>query len=259
MTFFPLQWRHNGCDSVSNHQPHECLLNRLFRRRLKKASKLRVTGLCAGNSPVPGQFPAQMASNAENVSIWWRHHVIKLSYVIDWTKIRNKHLLPHWGRVTHICVGNITTIIGSENGLSPRIYLIGPLGRDVSEILIESITFLLKKMHLKVSSAKRRPYCLGLNVSSLASVWCLIHKNATYPNNRTISPSHKAPVSYPTMHNFATKISARAHFCNNDALWDMGLVHFGICATSLLCTLLVNFVFCCEMVLLGLQILRNKK
>ena len=37
-------------------------------------SKLRVTGLCVGNSPGTGEFPAQMASNAENVSIWWRHH-----------------------------------------------------------------------------------------------------------------------------------------------------------------------------------------
>ena len=69
-----LKWRHNGCDSVSNHQPHDCLLNRLFRRRSKKTAKLRVTGLCVGNSPGTGDFPAQMASNAENVSIWWRHH-----------------------------------------------------------------------------------------------------------------------------------------------------------------------------------------
>ena len=69
-----LRWRHNGRDSVSNHQPHDCLLSRLFRRRSKKTSKLRVTGLCAGNSSVTGEFPAQMASNAENVSIWWRHH-----------------------------------------------------------------------------------------------------------------------------------------------------------------------------------------
>ena len=69
-----LQWRHIGRDSVSYHQPHECLLNHSFRRRSKKTSKLRVTGLCAGNSPVTGEFPAQMASNAENVSIWWRHH-----------------------------------------------------------------------------------------------------------------------------------------------------------------------------------------
>ena len=75
---YPLRWRHNGCDSVSNHQPHHCLLNRLFRRRSKKTSKLRVTGLCAGNSPGTGEFPAQMASYAENVSIWWRHHVGKI-------------------------------------------------------------------------------------------------------------------------------------------------------------------------------------
>ena len=69
-----LQWRHNECECVSNHQPHECLLNSLFRRRSKKTSKLRVTGLCEGNSPVTGEFPAQRASEAENVSIWWRHH-----------------------------------------------------------------------------------------------------------------------------------------------------------------------------------------
>ena len=71
-----LRWRHNGHDGVSNHQPHDYLLNRLFRRRSKKTSKLRVTGLCGGNSPGTGEFPAQRASNAENVSIWWRHHVM---------------------------------------------------------------------------------------------------------------------------------------------------------------------------------------
>ena len=70
----PLRWRHNGHDGVSNHQPYDCLFNRLFRRRSKKTSKLCVTGLCVGNSPGTGEFPAQMASNAENVSIWWRHH-----------------------------------------------------------------------------------------------------------------------------------------------------------------------------------------
>ena len=71
-----LQWRHNGHDGVSNHQPHDCLHNRLFRSRSKKTSKIRDTGLCAGNSPGTGEFPAQMASNAEHVSIWWRHHVV---------------------------------------------------------------------------------------------------------------------------------------------------------------------------------------
>ena len=81
-----LQWRHNGHDSVSNHQPHDCLLSRLFRRRSKKTPKLRVTGLCAGNSPGNGEFPAQTTSDAENGSIWWRHHVGSVS---QGTNIRN--------------------------------------------------------------------------------------------------------------------------------------------------------------------------
>ena len=50
-------------------QPHDCWFNRSFRHRSKKTSKLRVTGLCAGNLPETGEFPAQMASNAENISI----------------------------------------------------------------------------------------------------------------------------------------------------------------------------------------------
>ena len=74
-----LEWRHNWCDSVSNHQPHDCLLKCLSRRRSKKISKLRVTGLCAGNSPGSGEFPTQRASNEGNVFIWLRHHV-NISY-----------------------------------------------------------------------------------------------------------------------------------------------------------------------------------
>ena len=62
-----LLWRHNGCGGVSNQQPHDCLLNHFCRRRSNETSKLRVTGLCAGNSPGTGEFPAQMASNVENV------------------------------------------------------------------------------------------------------------------------------------------------------------------------------------------------
>ena len=53
----PLRWRHNDHDSVLNHQPHDCLLNRLFRRRSKKTSRLCVTGHCAGNSPGPVNSP----------------------------------------------------------------------------------------------------------------------------------------------------------------------------------------------------------
>ena len=76
--------------------------------------------------------------------------------------------------MTHICVGNLT-FIGSDNGLSPDrrhaiiwtnavILLIGPLGTKFSEILIEILTYSFKKMRLNVSSAKWRPFCLGLNV-----------------------------------------------------------------------------------------------
>ena len=71
-----LLWRHNGRDGVSNHQPHDCLLNRLFKHRSKKTSKLRVTGLC-----VRGEFtgdrwiPRTKGSNAKKVFIWWLHHV----------------------------------------------------------------------------------------------------------------------------------------------------------------------------------------
>ena len=83
--------------------------------------------------------------------------------------------LTHWGRVTHICVSKLTTIIDSDNGLLPDrrqaiiwtnagLLLIGPLGTNFSEILIGILTFSFKKMRLKVSSAKRRPLCLGLNV-----------------------------------------------------------------------------------------------
>ena len=81
--------------------------------------------------------------------------------------------LTHWGRVTHICFGNLI-IIGSDNGLSPGrrqaiiwtnagILLIGPSGINFSEILIWIQTFSFKKMHLKMSSAKWRPFSLGIN------------------------------------------------------------------------------------------------
>ena len=69
-----LQWRNNDRDGLSNQRRLDCLLKRLFRRRSKKTSKLRVTGLCEGNPPVTCGFLSQRASNVENVSIWLRHH-----------------------------------------------------------------------------------------------------------------------------------------------------------------------------------------
>ena len=70
-----LQWHYDECDGISNHRPHDFLLNRLFWSRSENTPKLCVTGLGAGNSPVIGEFPTQRASNLENVSIWWCHHV----------------------------------------------------------------------------------------------------------------------------------------------------------------------------------------
>ena len=69
-----LRWRHDWRDGVSNHQPRDCSLNCLFRRRWRKTSKLRVTCLFEWNSLVTGEFLAQRASNVENVCIWWHHH-----------------------------------------------------------------------------------------------------------------------------------------------------------------------------------------
>ena len=98
-----------------------------------------------------------------------------------------KFVLTHWGRETHICVGEHANI-GLDNGLSPNrrqaiiwtnagILLIEPLGTNFNEILIEIYTFSFKKMHLKMSSAKWRPCCLGLN--ELNSLWaiCSLHCN----------------------------------------------------------------------------------
>ena len=84
--------------------------------------------------------------------------------------------LTDWGRVTHICIGKLT-VIGSDNGLSPGRrqaiiwtnagILIRPLGTNVSEMLIGIQAFSFKKMYLKMSSAKWRPFCPGLNMLTL--------------------------------------------------------------------------------------------
>ena len=123
--------------------------------------------------------------------------------------------LTHWGRVTHICVGNLT-IIGSDNGLSPGrrqaitwtnvgILLIGPLGTNFSEMLIEILTFSFNKIHLKMSSAKWRPFCLGLNVLS--------HPNSTYrshPHCRLFL-DHAAPS--PTFDTHHQKRTCHRNWC----------------------------------------------
>ena len=69
---YTLDWRHDGRDGVSNHQPHDCLLNRLFKRRPKKTSQLCVTGVCGRTK---GKWH-------ENIAIWWRHHAKPLTNVL---------------------------------------------------------------------------------------------------------------------------------------------------------------------------------
>ena len=106
-------------------------------------------------------------------------------------------LLTHWGRVTQICVGKLTNI-GSDNGLSPGrrqaiiwtnvgILLIGTLGTNFSEILIDFHTFSFKKMLLKVSSAKRRTFSLGLNVLMNQPLRDMAAANHVYRQTSNIS------------------------------------------------------------------------
>ena len=105
--------------------------------------------------------------------------------------------LTHWGRVTHICVGKLT-IIGSGNGSSPQrrqaiiwtnagILLIGPLGTNFNEILIEIQTFSLKKIRLKMSSAKCCSFRLGLNVLSQCTCFCFAKQEITVSSNPSLS------------------------------------------------------------------------
>ena len=109
-------------------------------------------------------------------------------------------LLTHWGRVTHICVSKLT-IISSDNGLSPGrrqaiiwtnawILLIRTLGTNFSEILSEIHAFSFKIMHLKMSSGKRRPSCLGLNVLShcLNNCWINIELYVTCKQVQALTP-----------------------------------------------------------------------
>ena len=103
----------------------------------------------------------------------WCDFILHNITVLVWFPF-TQYLLTHWGRVTHICVSK-PTIIGSDNGLSPgwrqaiiwtnaAILLIGSLGTNFRDILIDILAFSFKRMHLKISSVKWQPFCLGLNV-----------------------------------------------------------------------------------------------
>ena len=116
---------------------------------------------------------------------------------------------PYWGRVTHICVDKLT-IIASDNGLSPGrrqaiiwtnagVLLIGPLRTNFSEILIGIQTFSFKKMYLKMSSAKWRPFYLGLNVLKLLIIICkcMHHNNICSMNDNSTALQQHVKISQP--------------------------------------------------------------
>ena len=94
---FSLHWRHNDHGGVSNHQPHGCLLNSLFRHRSKENTKAPCHWPLCGEFTGNGEFPAQRASYVEKFSIWWRHHIIGpythkfcLLFLQHWTNQSNE-------------------------------------------------------------------------------------------------------------------------------------------------------------------------
>ena len=99
-----LRWRHNERDGVSNHQPHDCLLNRFFRCRLKKMSTLHITGLCEGNSLVTGEFPQKGAVTQKMFPF---DDVIRVSYSTMvgsriGTKLSLNYFWPHQDKISNI-------------------------------------------------------------------------------------------------------------------------------------------------------------
>ena len=177
-----------------NHRQLHYFCNSLFRPTTKKTSKPLIADLLWGESTydqwivlTKGMLLAQCKTAVSPLLMHWRYCSLALSHQcsvkrVSWSCWHHhcsmgsyqKWILTHWGQVTHICIGKLT-IIGSDNGLLPGrcqaiiwtsagILLIGPLGTNFSEISIGIQTLSFKKMHLKISSAKWRPFCLSLNV-----------------------------------------------------------------------------------------------
>ena len=121
----PLVWDSHKSDviiGVSNHQPQLGLLNCAFRRRSKGTSKLRVTGLCAGKSPVNGEFLAQMASYAEKLSIWWRHHALTQS---TWDQNQYDDFMS-WKRLPHCWQFARVSKFKTKDVLLSALFMISP-------------------------------------------------------------------------------------------------------------------------------------
>ena len=165
-----LQWRHNESGDVSNHRWHECLLNCLFRHRSKKTSKLRFTGLCAGKSPVIGEFPTQRASNSENVSIWWRHHGLGTHVLEKWQlAIIVASVWTSWVRSLHwtwpfLSFMWVNALSCPGVGVTKPFFSV-PLFSTFSVIVKTSVSYWISRSYLAgVTAAQLRGHLSNMNV-----------------------------------------------------------------------------------------------
>ena len=135
-----LQWRHNERDGVSNHRCLDCLLSRLFRHRSKKTSKPRATGLCEGNSPVTGEFPAQSVSKADlfNVEIrWHRRVIVKPPHARSWgydacfTCYARESAVT---RVDNFCLFTVGASFTKRDSLNRHLYRPGYITTSTSKV-----------------------------------------------------------------------------------------------------------------------------
>ena len=146
--------------------------------------------------------------------------------------------LIHWGRVTHTCVSKLT-IIASDNGwrqaiiwTNAGILLIGPLGTNFNEILIEIHIISFKKIHSKMASGKWRPSCLGLNVLMINEPIKTILRKMIYLN---LIPNYKIRSHFFTFHN-----SSAAVACAKSRFYEMIIIHVSACLQNL-----DNYVLIC--------------
>ena len=157
------------CRQATSHYLNQCWL--IINKVQWHPSESNFTGDTSACSNILGAN--------ELTNIITRYHLFNTSH---------RDFLTHWGRVTHTCVSKLT-IIASDHGLSPGwrqaifwtnagILLIRHLGTNFSDILIEIQTFSLKKMHLKMSSGKWRPFCFGLNVLKLLNWIQVLNKHS---------------------------------------------------------------------------------
>ena len=195
-----LQWRHIGHDGASNHQPHACLLNRLFRRRSKKTSNLRVNGLCAGNSPVTGGIRAQMVSNAANASVWWR-----------------RHDCPAFRRIirTKFCSFCVVTILELELSHCEVVFS----KRQTSETTWPKWHMYLTKMSVSKTHRFAWPHYSYISWAS----WCLKSQANRLFVKQLIQASNKTDIKVPRHWPFVRECNAGRWILTNAEIFPCGL------------------------------------